>query len=73
VPAPNLSGARELYAFERAGIRIWVVYTEEPGQLALPPAASGHVYGIDGRDLGPIRNKIPVPDGLAYVVAPSPP
>jgi hypothetical protein len=67
--APQLPGAREAYAFQRGATRIWVVYTEDARRLAAPTGLSGRVYGMDGRDLGPVGGEIPVPDGIAYVVS----
>jgi hypothetical protein len=66
---PAIPGAKEAYAFAREGKRVWVVYTDEAAQLAAPRGIHGRVYGMDGRDLGLIRGKIPVPDGLSYVLS----
>ena len=66
----SLRDARESYVFARNRERILVVYTKDAGSVSAPAGLRGRVVGIDGRDLGAVRDTIPVPDGIAYVISP---
>jgi hypothetical protein len=69
--APDVAGAQDTLAFDRSDARITVVYANQSTELAAPSGMrGGRVFGMDGRDLGVVQAKIPVPDGLSYVVSP---
>lgn len=64
-----VAGARESYEFHASDRTIQVVFTDEPAVLKAPTELTGRAYGMDGRDLGDVRDSIRIPDGLTYIVA----